>query len=43
MIVRQALVAIAVAVVAVATADFVLWETATGSEPTEAPNAEMVR
>jgi hypothetical protein len=42
MIVRQALIAIAVAVVVVAIADFVLWETATESEPTEAPNAEIL-
>ena len=42
-IVRQALIAIAVAVIVVAIADFVLWETATESEPSEAPNAEMVR
>jgi hypothetical protein len=42
-IVRQALIAIAVAVIVVAVADFVLWETATESEPSEAPNAEMVR
>jgi hypothetical protein len=41
-IVRRALFAIAVAVVVVAIADFVLWETSTDSEP-EAPNAEMVR
>jgi hypothetical protein len=40
---RQALIAIAVAVIVVAIADFVLWETATESEPSEAPNAEMVR
>lgn len=42
-IVRQALIAIAVAVIVVAIADFVVWETATESEPSEAPNAEMVR
>ena len=42
-IVRQALIAIAVAVMVVAIADFVLWETATESQPSEAPNAEMVR
>jgi hypothetical protein len=40
---RQALIAIAVAVIVVAIADFVLWGTATESEPSEAPNAEMVR
>jgi hypothetical protein len=42
-IVRQALIAIAVAVLVVAVTDFVRWETTTGSEPSEAPNAEMVR
>ena len=40
---RQVLIAIALAVIVVAIADFVLWETATESEPSEAPNAEMVR
>jgi hypothetical protein len=40
---RQALISIAVAVIVVAVADFVLWETGTGPEPSEAPNAEMVR
>jgi hypothetical protein len=42
-IVRQALIAIAVATLVVAVADFVLWETTTDSDPSEAPNTEMVR
>jgi hypothetical protein len=41
--VRQALIAIAIAVIVVAIADFVLWETATESQPSEAPNAEPRR
>jgi hypothetical protein len=39
---HTALIAIAVAVIVVAIADFVLWETATESEPSEAAVAEMV-
>jgi hypothetical protein len=39
-IVRQALIAIAVAVVVVAIADFVIWETTTTPDPIAAPDVQ---
>jgi hypothetical protein len=39
-IVRQALIAIAVAVAVVAIADFVIWETTTGPDPIAAPDVQ---
>jgi hypothetical protein len=39
-IVRQALIAIAVAVAVVAIADFVIWETTTSPDPIAAPDVQ---